>query len=138
MKKVFMFMLVSLTLATVSCSKSDDNNVDPKVEGTVKERLVGKWNQSAKFDDAVYQYNSDGTVTFTNYYYNGKDVFNGAWRLLEGDVLHEVYADKPSEAIKVDWAQAGGKKWVVVQVDSKTLQLKDANGVHVKTLYRQK
>lgn len=137
---MFLFMLLAVTVVTTACSSSDDNKTvtPPKEEGTVKERLIGKWNQSVKLDDAVYQYNSDGTATFTNYYYNGKDVFKGAWRLLEGNVLHEVYAVKPDEDIKVDWDKVGGTKRVVKLVNSYELHLKDLYSENVKILYRQK
>lgn len=132
-------MLLAVTVATTACSSSDDNNSVPTENGTVKERLIGKWNQSPKLDDAVYQYNSDGSATFTNYYYNGKDVFKGAWRLLEGDVLQEVYADKPNQDITVNWNETlGGSRRVVKLVNSKELHLKDPNGENVKILYRQK
>ncbi len=140
MKKTFYFfaMLLNLALFT-NCSKDDDKSNSSLTQ--IEQQLVGKWNTSSNLTGNTYQYKSDKTAIYINSWTNSAQTevttYNGAWKIIDGNVLIEYYPDE-NEVWDNNWQQHPTLKNKIEFDDNNTAKRTDyydSNSFHFH--YRQ-
>ncbi len=104
-KTIYLFtMLLSFALFT-NCSNDDENN---SALSETEQQLIGKWNTSSNLTGNTYEYKADKTAIYTNTWTNGSQIevttYNGAWKIIDGNVLIEYYPDE-DESWDNNWQQ---------------------------------
>jgi hypothetical protein len=140
MKKIKLFLVAIIAITVTSCSKSDEGT-NSSLSPT-EQKLVGKWHTSSSFQkDDTYSYNSDKTAVYVDYYYNGTSseliTYNGAWAIVDGNILIEYYPDK-GEAWNNNWQQSPTLKNKMEFINDKTVKLTDFyNSTQINTHYKE-
>lgn len=129
MKKIFLFLAVSALTLTAACS-SDDNSSSSNSNS----KVVGKWHIDKELKDNSYTFNSNGTAVYVNYYQGKADVYKGAWKIIEGDILIQAYAEE-NEPLDKNWEKEPDMKDKIILVDDKELYLQELNSSGYKTVY---
>jgi hypothetical protein len=104
-KTIYLFtMLLSFALFT-NCSNDDENN---SALNETEQQLIGIWNTSSNLTGNTYEYKADKTAIYTNTWTNGSQIevttYNGAWKIIDGNVLIEYYPDE-DESWDNNWQQ---------------------------------
>lgn len=94
MKRISYLLLVAITLVTLSCSSDDDSNTNSE---NIDNSLVGTWNVAPSLTGNTYTYNSDGSAIYMNSNGSQTWTYQGAWEIIEDNVLIEYYPDEDEE-----------------------------------------
>ena len=129
-----LFLLLLFCGLIISCSNEDDSSD----LNTLDSNLVGSWNTSEDLTGNTYTYNTDGTAVYENHYsITETDVYNGAWDIIEGNVLIAYYPD-PDEEWDDNWKDHPTMKYYFELLNDCTLQLTEYNDEsQVRTHYRE-
>ncbi|SEF77278.1 hypothetical protein [Flavobacterium urumqiense] len=121
--KLFLVAIITMILITAtSCSKSDESTNSSLTP--TEQKLIGKWNTSSNLKGNTYSYNSDKTAAYINTYNGVATTYNGAWTIIDGDVLIEYYPDK-GEAWNNNWQQSPTLKNKIEFINDKTVRQTD-------------
>ena len=120
MKKLIYSILLLMISTTISCS-SDDNSYTNNSSNT-NDLLVGTWNVSPDLTGNTYTYNSDGTATYINTLDNETWTYEGAWKVIEDNVLIEYYPDE-DEDWNEDWEEQPTLKHYFKLLNDCTMEL---------------
>lgn len=141
MKQTIIFLLsLFITFTFTNCSNSNDDNSNSTSLTQTEQKLIGKWNTSQNLTGNTYQYKTDKTAIYTNTWTNGTQtevtVYNGAWAIINGNVLIEYYPDT-GETWNNNWQQNPTLKNKLEFVNDNTLKLTDYyNSTHINTHYK--
>ena len=122
MKKIKLFLVALIAIITASCSKSDDSansSLSP-----IEQKLIGKWNVNSNLKGNSYSYNSNKKAVYVNTYNGVATTYNGAWEIIDGNVLIEYYPDQ-GEAWNNNWQQSPTLKNKIEFINDKTVKLTD-------------
>ena len=135
MKTIKLFLIAIVAITISSCSNSDESTNSSL--SPIEQKLVGKWNVNSSLKGNTYSYNSDKTSVYINTYNGVATTYNGAWAVIDGNVLIEYYPDK-GEAWNNNWKQSPTMKNKMEFINDKTLKLIDFyNSSQINTLYKE-
>jgi hypothetical protein len=135
MKKIKLFLVALIAITAASCSKSDDST-NSSLSPT-EQKLIGKWNVTSSLKGNTYSYNTNKTAVYVNTYNGVATTYNGAWAIIDGNVLIEYYPDQ-GEAWNKNWQQSPTLKNKIEFVNDKTVKLTDFyNSSQINTLYKE-
>lgn len=138
MKKNIYFFTILLSLAFfTNCSSDDDNSSLTQLE----QQMVGIWNTSPDLTGNTYQYKSDKSAVYVNTWTNGTKIevttYEGAWDIIDGNILIEYYPDE-DENWDTNWKEHPTLKNKIDFTDDNTLtETSFYESTNINTLYRE-
>jgi hypothetical protein len=128
MKKTITLTVALFFLLLISSCSSDDNSDSSSSLSQIEQQLVGKWNTSSNLTGNTYQYKADRTAVYINTWTNGTQTevttYNGAWKIINGNVLIEYYPDE-DETWDNSWQQNPALKNKIEFTNSNTVKRTD-------------
>lgn len=136
-KTIYIFTLILTFGFLSSCSKNDDDNSSSQTLSETELKVVGKWNTSQNLTGNTYTYKSDKTAVYVNTYQGVATTYNGAWALINGNVLIEYFPDQ-GEAWDNNWQQNPTLKNKIEFVTDTKIKLTDFyDSTHINYHYKQ-
>ncbi len=128
---------MSLSVALISCSKSDDNNPSPdNSSSSVKENVPGQWKVSYYYDNDkdetsdyagyTFEFGASGTIEAT---FSGQ-TFTGSWSNTVDDNLPRLVINIAGNDRLVELSD----DWVIKSVSSDLISLEDDNTTKTEVL----
>ena len=137
MKKTALLILMSLSVALISCSKSDDNNPSPSdTSSSVKENVPGQWKVSYYYDNDkeetsnylgyTFTFASDGTLTAIN----AAQTYQGSWSNTVDDNLPRLVISLSGNDDLIELSD----DWVIKSISNTLISLEDDNTTKTEQL----
>ena len=141
MKTSVKLFLLALTISIASCSKSNDDNVNPN-NSTKVEQVSGDWtvtfftdsgkDETSDFSGYAFVFGTDGILTATG----NSSTFTGTWW------IGSKSSDDDNSSNRLNIVITGNKAmdhltddWVIISLSNTSIQLRDDNPASMEELH---
>ena len=142
MKTTLKLILLALTISFVSCSKSNDDNVNPNNSTSKVDQVTGDWtvtfytdsgkDETSDFNGYTFVFGTDGTLTASS----SAGTFTGTWW------IGNKSGDDDNSSNRLNIVISGNKamedlshNWVILSITNTSIQLQDDNPASMEEIH---